>query len=97
MGLLPPKGPGSWRALRKRDYRKRRSLNIDLRSGLHAGEARSSTAVHIAAWVAELAGCGKMQELRHSGARAVPASPETRNTDQKNQWLGLCHGLRARP
>jgi hypothetical protein len=31
-----------------------------------------------------------MQELRHSGARAPPASPETRNTDQRNQLLGLC-------
>ncbi len=37
-----------------------------------------------------LAGCGKMQELCHSGARAPPASPETRNTDQRNQSLGLC-------
>jgi hypothetical protein len=31
-----------------------------------------------------------MQELRHSGAPAPPASPETRNTDQRNQLLGLC-------
>jgi hypothetical protein len=37
-----------------------------------------------------LAGCGKMQEHRHSGARALPASPESRNTDQRNQWLGQC-------
>jgi hypothetical protein len=31
-----------------------------------------------------------MQEHRHSGARALPENPECRNTDQKNQWLGLC-------
>jgi hypothetical protein len=31
-----------------------------------------------------------MQEYCHSGARALPASPESRNTDQKNQWLALC-------
>jgi hypothetical protein len=31
-----------------------------------------------------------MQEDRHSGARAPPASPESRNTDQRNQSLGLC-------
>ena len=37
-----------------------------------------------------LAGCGKMQEHRHSGARALPASPKSRNTDQRNQWLGQC-------
>jgi hypothetical protein len=37
-----------------------------------------------------LAGCGKMQEHRHSGARALPASPESRNTDERNQWLGRC-------
>ena len=32
----------------------------------------------------------KMQEHRHSGARAVPASPESRNTDQRSEWLGQC-------
>jgi hypothetical protein len=31
-----------------------------------------------------------MQEHLHSGARALPASPESRNTDQRNQSLGLC-------
>src|ERR1700730_18898119 len=31
-----------------------------------------------------------MQEHRHSGARALPASPESRTTDQRNQWLGQC-------
>jgi hypothetical protein len=31
-----------------------------------------------------------MQEDRHSGARALPENPESRNTDQRNQWLGLC-------
>jgi hypothetical protein len=31
-----------------------------------------------------------MQEHRHSGARALPASPESRNTDRRNQCLGLC-------
>jgi hypothetical protein len=31
-----------------------------------------------------------MQEHRHSGARALSASPESRNTDQRNQWLGQC-------
>jgi hypothetical protein len=31
-----------------------------------------------------------MQELCHSGARAPPVNPETRNTDQRNQSLGLC-------
>ena|SRR5271156_3778516 len=31
-----------------------------------------------------------MQEHRHSGARAAPASPKARNTDQTNQSLGLC-------
>src|SRR5262252_4991681 len=31
-----------------------------------------------------------MQERRHSGARALPASPESRNTSQTNQRLGLC-------
>ena len=28
-----------------------------------------------------------MQERRHSGARALPASPESRNTDQTTQGL----------
>jgi hypothetical protein len=36
------------------------------------------------------AGCGKMQEHRHSGARPLPASPESGNTDQRIQSLGLC-------
>jgi hypothetical protein len=31
-----------------------------------------------------------MQEHRHSGARALPASPESKNTNQRNQRLGLC-------
>ena len=31
-----------------------------------------------------------MQDHRRSGARAAPASPETRNTEQRNQLLGLC-------
>lgn len=31
-----------------------------------------------------------MQEGRHSGARTLPASPEPRNTDQRNQQRGLC-------
>jgi hypothetical protein len=32
----------------------------------------------------------KMQERRHSGARALAASPKSKNTGQTNQWLGLC-------
>src|SRR5208282_831254 len=43
------------------------------------------------------AGCRKMQEHRHSGARAAPASPESRNTDQRNQSLGLCSCWGGRP
>ena len=31
-----------------------------------------------------------MHGRRHSGARASPASPEPRNTDRRNQRLGLC-------
>ena len=31
-----------------------------------------------------------MQKHCHSGARALPASPEPRNTDRRNQWLGRC-------
>jgi hypothetical protein len=40
--------------------------------------------------IAHLTGCGKLRECRHSGARALPASPESKNTDQTNQLLGLC-------
>jgi len=31
-----------------------------------------------------------MQEHRHCGARALPTSPESRNTEQRNQYLGRC-------
>jgi len=31
-----------------------------------------------------------MLEGRHSGARALPASPESKNTDHRNQWLCRC-------
>ena len=31
-----------------------------------------------------------MLERRHSGARSQAASPESINTDPRNQWLGLC-------
>jgi hypothetical protein len=38
----------------------------------------------------------------HSGAWALPASPESKNTDLRNQWLGLCSwvpgpALKGRP
>jgi hypothetical protein len=46
---------------------------------------------------APLAGCGKMREHLHSGARALPASPESRNTDQRNQCLGLCSWIPGPP
>jgi hypothetical protein len=39
----------------------------------------------------------KIQEHRHSGARALPASPESRNTDRSNQWLGLCSWVPGPP
>src|SRR5271169_4845299 len=38
-----------------------------------------------------------MQEHHHSGARALPASPESRDTDQRNQSLGLCSCWGGRP
>ena len=45
-----------------------------------------------------LIGCGKKTlERCHSGARALPASPESKNTDPKNQWLGLCSWVPGLP
>ena len=49
-------------------------------------------------------GCGKTLECSHSRARpraagpggpsrGLPASPESKNTDPRNQWLGLCSWL----
>ena len=38
-----------------------------------------------------------MREHRHFGARALPASPESKNTDQRNQWLGLCSWVPGSP
>src|SRR5271169_6187415 len=38
-----------------------------------------------------------MQEHCHSGARVAPASPEARNTEQRNQALGLCSCWGGRP
>ena len=32
----------------------------------------------------------KRLECGHSGARALPASPESKNTALRNQWLGGC-------
>ena len=31
-----------------------------------------------------------MRKHRHSGARALPSSPESKNTDQRDQYFGLC-------
>ena len=39
---------------------------------------------------AGLTGCGKRLACGYSGARALPASPESKNTDMRNQWLGQC-------
>jgi hypothetical protein len=38
-----------------------------------------------------------MQEHRHSGARVLPASPESKNTDQRNRSLGLCSWVPGPP
>jgi hypothetical protein len=38
----------------------------------------------------KLTRCGKTLECGRSGARALPASPEAKNTDLRNQGLGLC-------
>jgi len=40
---------------------------------------------------------GAIQDIRHSGAGAQPASPESKNTDLKNKREDRVHRFRACP